>query len=240
MHTLHLRAHTVHIRSPGLPGRNNTLFCAHGWFYVFFSKSRYATTALLLRLILYCCHQCPTATYSFNLEASTPSQIPCAQAKTVFLQEASPCPWRRVVRQRTQCLRTCSTHHIMFFGEMLKRSENVFLFFRDMLRRSENVFLFFRDMLRRSKIVFLLFLDMLKYSQNVFLFFRDMLRRSENAFLIVSTFIQNFLVVPNFFSYSYVVFLHSLLFHFFRTMQSSTVFPSFFCLFSIIFSTSRF
>ena len=103
-----------------------------------------------------------------------------------------------------------------------------------MLRRSENVFLFFRDMLRRSKIVFLLFLDMLKYSQNVFLFFRDMLRRSENAFLIVSTFIQNFLVVPIFFSYSYVVFLHSLLFHFFRTMQSSTVFPSFFCLFSII------
>ena len=192
--------------------RNNTVFCAHGWFYVFFSKSRYATTALLLRLILYCCHQCPTATYSFNLEASTPSQIPCAQAKTVFLQEASPCPWRRVVRQRTQCLRTCSTHHIMFFGEMLKRSENVFLFFRDMLRRSENVFLFFRDMLRRS----------------------------ENAFLIVSTFVQNFLVVPNFFSYSYVVFLHSLLFHFFRTMQSSTVFPSFFCLFSIIFSTSRF
>jgi len=107
--------------------RNNTVFCAHGWFYVFFSKSRYATTALLLRLILYCCHQCPIATYSFNLEASTPSQIPCAQAKTVFLQEASPCPWRRVVRQRTQCLRTCSTHHIM-----LKRSENVILFFRDM------------------------------------------------------------------------------------------------------------
>ena len=134
--------------------RNNTVFCAHGWFYVFFSKSRYATTALLLRLILYCCHQCPTATYSFNLEASTPSQIPCAQAKTVFLQEASPCPWRRVVRQRTQCLRTCSTHHIMFFGEMLKRSENVFLFFRDMLTSSDIVFLFFRHTLGQRPEMF--------------------------------------------------------------------------------------